>query len=301
MVRNTVMEENRRQELAQLREEYARQLREERQTLLQEVAAGEADLRSMESERASELEERAQEARATRVFARLDDRRKQRIEEIDQVLQRIALGTYGICARCGKPIPIARLRALPTARVHVQCPDGEEHSDEDERGPPITTEEEEPLLVGEAEELIAAGQEEEALEEVEVEARTERMASEISTFTDEELEEYIREQLTEDGRVDLDEIQITCRSGVITLDGALPSEEQHQILLQYVTDFAGIQEVVDRLVINELLWEREDRTDVPEDEEPSPGSLSGAMEDMIDSDQENGDYAPPVGPVQERT
>jgi DnaK suppressor protein len=289
------MEENRREELAQLREEYAQQLRQERQAILQEVAAGEADLRSMESERASELEERAQEARATRMFARLEDRRKQRIEEIDQVLQRIALGTYGICERCGEPIPIARLRALPTARVHVQC------ADEEGQGPPVTTEEEEPLSVGEAEELIAAGQEEEPPEHVEAEERTEHMASEIDTFTDEELEEYIREQLTEDGRVDLDELQITCRSGVITLDGALPSEEQHQILLQYVTDFAGIQEVIDRLVINELLWEREDRTDVPEDEETSSGTLSGAMEDMIESDQENRDYEPPAGPVQEKT
>ena len=289
------MEENRREELAQLREEYAQQLRQERQAILQEVAAGEADLRSMESERASELEERAQEARATRMFARLEDRRKQRIEEIDQVLQRIALGTYGICERCGEPIPIARLRALPTARVHVQC------ADEEGQGLPVTTEEEEPLSVGEAEELIAAGQEEEPPEHVEAEERTEHMASEIDTFTDEELEEYIREQLTEDGRVDLDELQITCRSGVITLDGALPSEEQHQILLQYVTDFAGIQEVIDRLVINELLWEREDRTDVPEDEETSSGTLSGAMEDMIESDQENRDYEPPAGPVQEKT
>ena len=94
------MDEKRRQELAQLRDEFAEQLRQERRALLEEVAEGEADLRAMESERASELEERAQEARAARMFARLDDRRKQKIEELDRVLQRIALGTYGICERC---------------------------------------------------------------------------------------------------------------------------------------------------------------------------------------------------------
>jgi DnaK suppressor protein len=289
------MDDKRREELAQLREEFAQQLRQQRQALLKEVAEGEADLRSMESERASELEERAQEARAARMFARLDDRRKQQVEEIDRALQRIALGTYGVCERCGEPIPLARLRALPTARVHVQC------TAEEEQGPPVTTEEEEPLSVGEAETLIAAGQEEEPPEEAEVEERTERMSRDAGTFTDEELEEYIREQLAMDGRVDLDELQLTCRSGVIALDGALPSEEQHQILLQYVTDFAGIQEVIDRVVIDELLWERADRTDMPEDEETSSGTLSGAMEDLVESDQEDRTYEPPEGPVQEKT
>ena len=116
-----------------------------------------------------------------------------------------------------------------------------------------------------------------------------------------EIEDYIREHLAEDGRVDLDELQMTFRSGVIHLDGTLPSEAQHQIVLQYIADFAGIQEVVDRLVINELLWEREDRTDMPEDQEPSSGTLSEAMEDMIESDQEDRNYQPPEGPVQEKT
>jgi DnaK suppressor protein len=288
------MDEKKRQELAQLRDEFAEQLRQERQALLAEVAEGESDLRAMESERASELEERAQEARATRMFARLDDRRKQKIEEIDRVLQRIALGTYGICERCGGPIPVARLRALPTARTHVQC------ANEEEQGPPVATEEEAPLSAGEAEALIAADQEGEPPEEME-EERTEHMPPDIGALSDEEVEEYVREQLAGDGRVDLDELQITCRGGVIGLDGALPSEEQHQILLQYVTDFAGMQEVIDRLVINGLLWEREDRTDVPEDKETSSGTLSGAMEDMVESDQEDSNYEPPAGPVQEKT
>jgi DnaK suppressor protein len=294
-MRKTIMDNKRREELAQLRDEFAQQLRQQREALLKEVAAGEADLRSMESERANELEERAQEARATRMFARLDDRRKQQIDEIDRALQRIALGTYGICIRCGEPIPLARLRALPTALVHVQC------TSEEEQEPPVMTEEERPLAVGEADTLIAADQEEEPPEEVEAEARTERMPPDISSLTDEEIEDYIREQLAEDGRVDLDELQITFRSGVIHLDGSLPSEAQHQVLLQYVTDFAGIQEIVDSLVINELLWEREDRTDSPEDEETSDGTLSAAMEDLIESDQENREYEPPAGPVQEKT
>jgi osmotically-inducible protein OsmY len=160
------------------------------------------------------------------------------------------------------------------------------------------TEEDQPLLVEEAETLISSGQPDEPPKDMEAEERTERMPPDISSLTDEEIEDYFREQLVEGGRIDLDAVQITFRGGVIHLDGALPSEEQHQILLQYVTDFAGIEEIIDRLVINELLWEREDRTDTPKDKETSSGTLSEALEDLIESDQEDRNYEPPAGPVQ---
>ncbi|PYJ91322.1 MAG: molecular chaperone DnaK [Verrucomicrobia bacterium] len=41
--------------------------------------------------------------------------------EIDQALKRIELGTYGKCEMSGKPIPRARLEAIPFARFTVEC------------------------------------------------------------------------------------------------------------------------------------------------------------------------------------
>jgi len=41
--------------------------------------------------------------------------------EIDQALKRIELGTYGVCEMSGKPIPRARLEAIPFARFTVEC------------------------------------------------------------------------------------------------------------------------------------------------------------------------------------
>jgi DnaK suppressor protein len=43
------------------------------------------------------------------------------IEEIDEALRRIDDGTYGQCARCGKPIVEERLKAMPTARYDAEC------------------------------------------------------------------------------------------------------------------------------------------------------------------------------------
>jgi RNA polymerase-binding transcription factor DksA len=44
-----------------------------------------------------------------------------RLELIDAARERMADGTYGTCARCGKPIPYARLEALPWAQYDIEC------------------------------------------------------------------------------------------------------------------------------------------------------------------------------------
>jgi DnaK suppressor protein len=104
-----------------VRNSLAQELRRQREVLFKEVANTEADLRFIEEDRESELEERAQEERMACLLARLDERGKQAIEEIDAALQRIAKGTYGKCEGCRQPIPVTRLRALPVTRFCVKC------------------------------------------------------------------------------------------------------------------------------------------------------------------------------------
>ncbi len=43
------------------------------------------------------------------------------LREIDAALHRINEGTYGLCEKCGKPIPKARLKAVPHARSCMKC------------------------------------------------------------------------------------------------------------------------------------------------------------------------------------
>ena len=51
----------------------------------------------------------------------LMDSERKLIVEIDDALQRIEDGTYGICQGIGKPIPKARLEAIPWTRYCVEC------------------------------------------------------------------------------------------------------------------------------------------------------------------------------------
>lgn len=42
-------------------------------------------------------------------------------QQVNNALERITNGTYGICKRCGKEIPAERLEALPFVEYDVTC------------------------------------------------------------------------------------------------------------------------------------------------------------------------------------
>jgi len=56
-----------------------------------------------------------------KILLALRERDRQRAREIRQALQRIEVGTYGICDECGEDIAPARLHAFPTTTVCVYC------------------------------------------------------------------------------------------------------------------------------------------------------------------------------------
>jgi DnaK suppressor protein len=235
--------------------------------LVGEVADTEADLKFIQEEREPELEERAQEDHTARLLAQLDDREKHEIAAIDAALRRIAEGTYGVCEGCGEEIAAARLRALPATRICLNC----------------AREQEQPRSLVTAEVVQHPGP----------------VPPELSLLSDRELEDTIREQVRTDGRVDMDELRIVCRHGVVRLEGALPSEAEHSILRQIITDELGLEEIVDHVRVEELLWEREERTKVVPSEERLLGVEPSATEDIVESLEEGIDYVPPISPTPE--
>ena len=48
------------------------------------------------------------------------------VRDMDEALARIEQGTFGTCESCDKPIPKARLRAVPHARLCIGCKREEE-------------------------------------------------------------------------------------------------------------------------------------------------------------------------------
>jgi len=55
------------------------------------------------------------------ISLKLGDQESQMVADIDQALLRIEEGSYGMCARCGRPVEERRLEAMPTARYDAEC------------------------------------------------------------------------------------------------------------------------------------------------------------------------------------
>lgn len=84
-----------------------------------EVYADPADRATAESDRAFTL--------------RLRDRERKLIKKINQALQRIDDGDFGICQECGDDITVPRLKARPMTTLCIHCKSKQEE-DEKVRG-----------------------------------------------------------------------------------------------------------------------------------------------------------------------
>jgi RNA polymerase-binding transcription factor len=244
-------------------------LRRQRTTLLKQYLDAEDRLRSMAEDREAEIEERAQEDRAARVLAGLDDRSLREVAEVHAALQRVIDGTYGRCIECGEAVPVARLRALPTAATCLECARERETAGAAAAAPV------EPHHPG-------------------------RLPADLDPLLDREVEEALRELVRDDGRVDTEELRLVCRHGVVHLEGAVPSEAEHRMLVKLVTDVAGCEDVVDHVAVNELLWERPDRSRRSREERTRPARFEPiGTEDVVESAERGLDYLPPDRPPPE--
>ncbi|HLX58545.1 MAG TPA: TraR/DksA C4-type zinc finger protein [Ktedonobacteraceae bacterium] len=68
-----------------------------------------------------EIEEQAADLQASDLEQSIQENEQGLLVEVQQALERIAKGTYGICTNCGQPIPEKRLEALPWASLCITC------------------------------------------------------------------------------------------------------------------------------------------------------------------------------------
>ncbi len=89
--------------------------------LTRRTSAVERDLRRQEGPLDKGFEEQAVEVENDDVLAKLASEGPQQIGIVRAALDRMDSGDYGVCASCGRPIPQARLEALPYAIRCVRC------------------------------------------------------------------------------------------------------------------------------------------------------------------------------------
>ena len=102
-------------------QEFGRAFNEARAQLLRAVATTEAELHTIEEREIGAPLEDAGRVVLQGILARLDDREQAEFDDIEAGLERLRSGTFGLCDVCHGEIPIARLRAVPTARRCLAC------------------------------------------------------------------------------------------------------------------------------------------------------------------------------------
>ncbi len=79
-----------------------------------------ADRAALESERNATL--------------RIRDRERKLISKIEQALERIEDGTFGVCEECGEGIGVERLKARPVTTLCIDCKADQEEEERKSRG-----------------------------------------------------------------------------------------------------------------------------------------------------------------------
>ncbi len=92
-----------------------------RKELLRESLKKRLDEVDDESEVAKDPVDIASDERGKDLSLILSDRDQEKLEAIDEALERIRHKAYGICSECGKDIPEGRLKIMPTASLCVEC------------------------------------------------------------------------------------------------------------------------------------------------------------------------------------
>jgi RNA polymerase-binding protein DksA len=88
----------------------------------QDIVSGDEDDGELSSAAGDQhLADHASEMLDREVDESLEENAEQLVHEIDVAVARIDAGTYGICARCGQPIPEDRLEAVPYATLCLDC------------------------------------------------------------------------------------------------------------------------------------------------------------------------------------
>ncbi len=75
---------------------------------------------------ADDFADRANNSYNRELMFSLSDNERQMLISIDEAMQRLDEGSYGVCTFCSEPIGLPRLKALPWARYCIDCQEREE-------------------------------------------------------------------------------------------------------------------------------------------------------------------------------
>lgn len=107
--------------LEQDKEFFKKILLDMRQKLIDEISESRFSESLVPSSDIGDLIDQAGDERERELSLLLTSREKEKLSAINEALEKIEEGTYGICEECGERIGLGRLKVMPLARLCVSC------------------------------------------------------------------------------------------------------------------------------------------------------------------------------------
>ena len=93
-----------------------------RRDALRKALAGDLSLlKEMQGQSGGDEIDAALDSAHNEINSQLAELESRELAQVDEALSRMSKGTYGICEATGKPIPLARLQALPYATLCIEA------------------------------------------------------------------------------------------------------------------------------------------------------------------------------------
>jgi DnaK suppressor protein len=105
---------------------YKKMLLELKENLLKEVIVNQEAGMEANGDDVLDLADQASDAYDRELASSLSETERSRLQAVEKALHRVDQGTYGVCETCEKMIALPRLKALPFARLCMNCQEIEE-------------------------------------------------------------------------------------------------------------------------------------------------------------------------------
>lgn len=96
-------------------------LRQRRDALRKALAGDLSSLKELKGQPGGDAIDFALDTAQDEISSQLAEIESRELAQVEKALQRMENGTYGICEITGKPIPLARLQALPYATLCIEA------------------------------------------------------------------------------------------------------------------------------------------------------------------------------------
>jgi len=100
---------------------YLSKLKEIRKTLLGDVEKNFKISQTESTEPVADITDAAARTYSNQLITNLGEQDWEKLKQVDEALEKIKDGNYGICSTCDQPIPEARLDVVPFAKFCVGC------------------------------------------------------------------------------------------------------------------------------------------------------------------------------------